>query len=147
MAKEESVKYNYQYDSMARAYVQPAEPVRIPVPGEPKHKPKVAPKVKVDIAFGIQITLCGVILFVCAILYVHNYSSLRLKQTQLNELKAKESAVDNQIMSIEAEMTKKLDLDVIRKRAINELGMQEPLPYQIVYIDLPEKSYTTYGEK
>lgn len=146
MAKEERMKYNYQYDSVARAYAQPVEPNSIPVPGEPKRKVRRAPRPKVDIAFGAQISICGVIVFVCSMLYVHSYSSLRAKQTQLNTLKEEKIAIANQITSIEAQMTEKLDLDYIRERATNELGMQNPAAYQIVYIDLPKKSYTTYQE-
>lgn len=144
MAKEERVKYNYQYDSVARAYAQPIEPVRIPVPSDPKHKTKVAPKPKVDVAFGVQISICGIVLFMCALMYVHSYSLLRAKQTQLNDLKEQKNDVANQITRVEAQMAKKLDLNEIRERAIKELGMQEPLPYQIVYIDIPKESHTTY---
>ncbi|MBE6022709.1 MAG: hypothetical protein E7231_05685 [Cellulosilyticum sp.] len=146
MAKEERVKYSYQYDSTARAYAQPAEPIRVPVPQEPKRKSKGALRPKVDVAFGTQMVVCGVVLFACSMIYVHNYSSLRAKQTQLNNLKIEKINVASQITSVEAQMTKKLDLDYIRERAAAELGMQNPLPYQIVYIDLEEKSYTTYNE-
>ena len=140
MAKEEKTKYRYQYDSVARAYEQP---VSIPVTSEPKRKTKSVARPKIDIAFGVQVTICGAIVFACAILYVHGYSSLRAKQTQLNNLKAEKIAVSNKISTVQAKMTKKLDLDHIRERAANELGMQKPLPHQIVYIDLPDKSYTT----
>ncbi|MBQ1274897.1 MAG: hypothetical protein U0L26_09630 [Cellulosilyticum sp.] len=143
MAKEEKTKYRYQYDSVARAYEQP---VSIPVTSEPKRKTKSVARPKIDIAFGVQVTICGAIVFACAILYVHGYSSLRAKQTQLNNLKAEKIAVSNKISTVQAKMTKKLDLDHIRERAANELGMQKPLPHQIVYIDLPDKSYTTYHE-
>lgn len=146
MAKEERMKYNYQYDSVARAYAEPTEPISIPVPSEPKRKVKSAPRPKVDVAFGLQISICGVVVFICAMFYVHSYSLLRAKQTQLNDLKQQKIDVSNQITSVEAQMTEKLDLDYIRERATNELGMQNPAAYQIVYIDLPKKSYTTYHE-
>lgn len=146
MAKEEKVKYGYQYDSVARAYAQPIEPVKIPVTGDPKRKTRTAVSPKVDVAFGIQLTLCGAVLFVCSMLYIHSYSSLRAKQTELNTLKTQKITISNQITSVQAEMTKKLDLEQIRQRAVNELNMQKPLAYQIVYIDLPEKGYTTYHQ-
>ena len=31
-------------------------------------------------------------------------------------------------------------------KATNELGMTKPYAHQIVYIELPEKSYTTYEQ-
>ena len=144
MAKKERVKYNYQYDSVARNYAEPIEPVRIPVPSKPKQKTKAATKTRVDIAFGVQVSICGAVLFACALLYIQSYSELRAKQVELNQLKSEKIEVMNQITGVEAQMAKKLDLNEIRVRAINELGMQEPLPYQIVYIDLPKESYTTY---
>ena len=146
MAKEEKTKYSYQYDSVARAYAQPTQPVSIPVTGAPKRKTKSAPRPKIDVAFGVQLTMCGAILFACSMLYVHSYSSLRAKQTELNSLKAEKIEVSNKISTVQAKMTTKLDLEYIRERATNELGMQKPLPYQIIYIDVSDKSYTTYHE-
>ena len=144
MAKKETVKYNYQYDSVARNYAQPMEPVRIPVPSEPNQKTKVATKPKVDLAFGMQVLICGGVLLALSLLYVQSYSQLRAKQIELNELKSQKIDIMNQMTQVESQMAKKLDLNQIRERAVNELGMQEPLPYQIVYIDLPKESYTTY---
>ncbi len=144
MAKKERAKYNYQYDSVARNYAQPIEPVRIPVPSNPKQQPKVATKTKGDLAFGFQVSICGIVLFACALLYIQSYSMFRSKQVELNTLKSKKIEIMNEITGVESQMAKKLDLNQIRERAVNELGMQEPLPYQIVYIDLPKESYTTY---
>ena len=144
MAKKERVKYNYQYDSVARNYAEPIEPVRIPVPSEPKPKTKVATKRQIDLAFGVEVSICGAVLFALALFYVQSYSELRTKQIELNELKSKKIELMNQMTEVESQMAKKLDLNEIRTRAVNELGMQEPLPYQIVYIDLPKESYTTY---
>ena len=147
MAKEEKEKYNsYQYDSVARAYAQPLEPVKIPVTGNPRRKHKAAPAPKVDIAFGVQVTLCGMVLFACSMIYIHSYSSLRARQNELNTLKTQKIAIANQITNVQAQMTKKLDLETIKKRAEKELGMQKPYAYQVVYLDLPEDSYTTYHE-
>ncbi len=98
-----------------------------------------------DVAFGLQMTVCGMILFACSILYINGYAMLRTKQDELNTLKNEKIAVANTITKVEADITKKLDLDYIRQRAIDELGMRKPLAHQIVYIQLPEKSYTSYN--
>ena len=63
----------------------------------------------------------------------------------INTLKNEKIAVANTITKVEADITKKLDLDYIRQRATDELGMRKPLAHQIVYIQLPEKSYTSYN--
>lgn len=145
MAEQDKKKYNYQYDSTARAYIEPLEPLRVPTPSNPKRKVKNFPKKKVDVAFGFQMTVCGVILFACSILYINSYAMLRTKQDALNTLKNEKIAVANSITKVEADITKKLDLDYIRQRATDELGMRKPLAHQIVYIQLPEKSYTSYN--
>lgn len=144
MAEQGKKKYNYQYESTARAYIEPVEPLKVP-PSEPKRKTKASPRHKVDIAFGIQITVCGIALFTCAMLYISSYATLRTKQSELNDLKNQKIAVANAITKVQADITKKLDLEYIRQRAEEELGMRKPLAHQIVYIQLPEKSYTAYN--
>lgn len=146
MAKQVNSKYNYQYDSTARAYAEPLEPLKVPVPGgQPKRKTKATPRSKADLAFGMQISICGLILFACALMYINSYASLRTKQKELNALKNEKIAVSNAITKVEAEMSQKLDLEYIKQRASEELGMRKPLAHQIVYIQLPEKSYTLYN--
>lgn len=145
MAKQAKTKYNYQYDSTAKAYREPIEPLKVPAPASPKQRPTSKSKRKVDIAFGVQISVCVLILFVSSFMYINSYASLRTKQYELNQLKNEKIAVTNEITKIKAEMSKKLDLEYIRQRAVSELGMREPLAHQIVYIQLPEKSYTTYN--
>lgn len=144
MAKQARTKYNYQYDSTARAYAEQLEPLRIPTPADPKKRRKVASKPEVDKTFVFQLSVCGMVLFVCSLMYINSYASLRTKQLELNGLKNQKIAVTNAITKTEAEMAKKLDLETIRKRASEEFGMRKPLAHQIVYIQLPEKSYTSY---
>lgn len=60
---------------------------------------------------------------------------LRKEKTKLSDLKS------NNAIS-EAELTEQLDLDYIKEQATTRLGMAEPQPYQVVYIDVPKQSYT-----
>lgn len=144
MAEQGKKKYNYQYESTARAYIELVEPLKVPTPSAPRRKTKVAPKKKADVAFGVQMAVCGVFLFACSMLYINSYAMLRTKQSELNALKNEKIVVANAITKVEADITKKLDLEYIRQRATDELGMRKPLAHQIVYIQLPEKSYTSY---
>lgn len=145
MAKQAKTKYSYQYDSTARVYAEPIEPLKSPKPTQPKLKPRGRTKRKVDVAFGVQISVCVLILFTSSFMHINSYASLRTKQKELNVLKNEKIALTNAITKIEADMAKKLDLEYIRERAINELGMRKPLAHQIVYIQLPDKSYTSYN--
>ncbi len=144
MANELKKGYNYQYDSTARAYEQP---VISPIPiNEPLRRPRKVAKKKLDVTFGMQLSICGVILFASAFLYINSYASLRAKQDQLIDLKNNRIALKSAISETQAKISEKLNLDYIRERAANELGMKEPLPHQIVYIELPEESYTSYDK-
>lgn len=61
--------------------------------------------------------------------------SLRKQKSELENLKSANAI-------LEAELTEQLDMDYIKKEATERLGMSEPQPYQVVYIDVPKQSYT-----
>lgn len=69
------------------------------------------------------------------VLVANEEVSLRKQKGELADLKA-----GNAIL--EAEITEKLDMDYIKEEAVKRLGMAEPQPYQIVYIDVPKQGYT-----
>ena len=142
MANELKKGYNYQYDSTARAYEEPASR---PLPStEPLRRVRPQIKRKSNVAFGMQLSLCGVMVFTSAFLYINSYASLRSKQDELITLKNNMISVKSAISETQAKISEKLNLDYIRERAANELGMKEPLPHQIVYFELSEESYTSY---
>ena len=61
--------------------------------------------------------------------------SLRKQKSNLEDLKSANAI-------LEAELTEQLDMDYIKKEAAERLGMREPQPYQVVYINVPKQSYT-----
>ena len=61
--------------------------------------------------------------------------SLRRQKSELENLKSANAI-------LEAELTEQLDMDYIKTEATERLGMSEPQPYQVVYIDVPKQSYT-----
>lgn len=84
----------------------------------------------------VMILFLGCIVFVGMHVIVANENlELRKQKSQLAELKAK-----NAILS--AEITEQIDMDFIKKEATTRLGMAEPQPYQVIYIDVPKQSYT-----
>ena len=99
-----------------------------------------------SLAFGIQMAICGAVLFSCSMFYIGNYAQLRINQTELKTLKDEKIMVTNAITELQAKMHEELDLSKIEAKATNELGMTKPYAHQIVYIELPEKSYTTYEQ-
>ena len=61
--------------------------------------------------------------------------SLRRQKSELENLRSANAI-------LEAELTEQLDMDYIKTEATERLGMSEPQPYQVVYIDVPKQSYT-----
>ncbi|MDF2595140.1 MAG: hypothetical protein K0R69_1481 [Clostridia bacterium] len=142
MPQDMQKKSIYQYGSAARDYYQP-----LPRPSiEPDYKPVVEPRKKVDIVFGFKLSLCGMSVFICAYLYIFMYSSLITRQGELQSIKSEMRELKSTISFTESRISEKLNLDYIRDRASAELGMAEPLPHQIVYIQLPKQSHTIYDK-
>jgi len=84
----------------------------------------------------IVVLFAGSIAFMGMHVRVANESvELRREKSQLTELKS-----NNTILA--AELTEQIDLDYIKEQATTRLGMAEPQPYQVVYIDVPKQSYT-----
>ena len=50
--------------------------------------------------------------------------------------------VDQAEVSLRREKSKLVDMDYIKQEATERLGMSEPQPYQVVYINVPKQSYT-----
>ena len=143
MAKNTNRGYGYQYDSSARNYA--VEPLRKPLPQkQPTKEEKIQTRKKIDKIFSMQISLCGITIFASAFIYVNSYATLRNSQNQLIELKSGIVQTKSDISELEARIAAELNLSNISERAQKELGMQEPLPHQIIYFELPEESYTSY---
>ncbi|OON94976.1 MAG: hypothetical protein ATN32_07610 [Candidatus Epulonipiscium fishelsonii] len=89
---------------------------------------------------------CVLTIFICACIYMYASVQFSLKQTELKNLNNTLQQLESRINTVEADIISKLNLTNIKQRAIQELGMSEPLPHQIIYIKLPEESYITYGK-
>ncbi|WP_069997550.1 hypothetical protein [Cellulosilyticum sp. I15G10I2] len=142
MALSTQTRYTYQYGSEAENYYQPLPRPHV----EPEYRPAVEPQKKIDVVFGLKLSLCGMTVFVCAFVYIHMYSTLITRQGQLQTVKNEIRALRSTISLTESQISEKLNLDYIKYRASRELGMSEPLPHQIVYIQLPKQSHTIYDK-
>lgn len=143
MGEELQKQYEFQYGSEARNYYDavPALPDRKiqerPLPNRYK---------KVDVVVAVQLSLCGILIFGCSFLYVHMYSSLTTAQSELKSIKNQIRDTKSTISYTQSKISETLNLEYIRQRASKELGMGEPLPYQIVYVQLPKQSYTIHDK-
>ena len=58
-----------------------------------------------------------------------------------SKLKDELVALKSENTTLQAEISDSVDLDYIKKEATERMGMTEPQPYQIIYIDVPKQSY------
>jgi len=88
------------------------------------------------VCFSIGTLFTFIISFVC--LFAVNSKKESEINTNIAELKRLEEA--NSVLK--TEMTKNINLEEVEKVAKTRLNMQKPSPHQIVYINIPKKSYT-----
>lgn len=132
--------YSYQYGSEAHDYYEQS-PLQTPSRTPSRRNKHVK---KVDLAFVLQLSLCGLLVFLGSFFYIHQYAQFSASQKELRVIKNEIRDTKSTISLTEAKMSEKLNLDYIRERASKELGMSEPMAHQIVYVELPKDSYVVY---
>lgn len=66
-----------------------------------------------------------------------------VSQTRTNNaLRDELSALKGENVSLEADIANKVNLEYVETEATERLGMSEPQPYQISYINVPKQSYS-----
>lgn len=98
-----------------------------------------------NIKFATQMSLMGIVLFIFSFCYVGLISELNLKQKELKDITRQILDTQSAISSVEAQISEKFDLEVIKEKA-RLIGLEDPLPHQVVYIDIPKVSYTRYAD-
>ncbi len=88
--------------------------------------------------------VCAVMLlvFVGCITFMGANVIVAKQEMQIRKQKNELSAIKAQNATLEAELAEQIDLEYIKQEAMKRLGMAEPQPYQVVYIDVPKQSYT-----
>jgi len=82
------------------------------------------------------------ILFAASGAFVWGCSFVSAQQYDLKQAKAEVRDLKSQVNTKKAVIASTTNLDHIKLRAMNELYMAEPLPHQIVYINIQKTSYT-----
>ncbi|MDK2789355.1 MAG: hypothetical protein PWP07_2600, partial [Epulopiscium sp.] len=85
-----------------------------------------------------------VLIFIGCLFLMGQYASITFNQKQIKNMKSQLKELQNMNTSLKSEIAESIDLTVIKKKATEKLGMVEPAPHQIVYIDIPKVSYTAY---
>lgn len=95
-----------------------------------------------DRVISFKFAIAVAFVFGCCILTMSSYARVVEKREQISTLKSELSKIQSENNALSAEIAEQVNLEVIEKEAIERLGMAKPQQYQIIYIDVPEQSYT-----
>lgn len=90
---------------------------------------------------AVQGVLCLAVVFVSMVLVLVRYSQIAEKKVHIYHIKSEMKQMELTQDEMNAELDRSLDLELIEKTAIEQLGMQYPTSTQIVYIQ-DEARYT-----
>ena len=143
MAPKRYQDSSYQYGTEAPKYPYKTRST----PGEGQDKKTVTKKhSRYDWVFISVLGTCFSIVFLSAFAFVALSSNLSEQQEILQDINTQIRETQSSINSTQAIIASHLDLTYIQKVATEQLQMAEPLPHQVVYIQLSEESYTVYDE-
>ena len=150
MARTRSYKKgytNYNYSSSAYAY----EPASLPyfkeeqkrLAEEKARKDKLLATAvnKKTAAHKLKLTIAVLIVFAGCFVIMASSAAVARQRIANSKLKDELVALKSENTTLQAEISDSVDLDYIKKEATERLGMTEPQPYQIIYIDVPKQSY------
>lgn len=145
MANKPGSQHRYQYGS--EAYKYNSVPYQIPQDvQQPLTRKHIKQKNRENLAFNLKMGICGLILFGAAISFVYVSAQLSIKQNELKIINTQLRDTKSAINSIQSTIASTLNLEYIQYMASTQLNMSEPLPHQVVYIELPKESHTVYNE-
>ena len=142
--KEGYSKYNYS----SNAYAYELAPKRYDYQEEEKRRER-AEKARIKeeqerhqaAAHKFKLTVAVILVFFGCFAMMASYASVMQQRMVVNSLKDELAYIKNENISLQADISESVDLEYIKGEAIYRLGMTEPQPYQVVYIDIPKQSY------
>lgn len=102
--------------------------------------------VRENIKFVASMSIVGIILFISCLKFVSVTSIINQKEMELKRINKELRDVKSEINYITQIIEENTKLEDIQYRASIMLDMAEPLPHQIIYIDMPKESYTEYAD-
>lgn len=134
---------SYNYGSAApQIYPEVRVPQQPSIPKPKKTKEERKAERVQDFKKKLNIVLSTVIVFIACTGFVWGCAVVSHKQYELKEAKAQVRELKSQVNTTKALIASATNLDTVKKRAINELHMIEPLAHQIIFLDIEKTSYT-----
>lgn len=142
--KEGYTKYNYSsnayaYDLEPKHYYNEEEELR----RERAKRAKIQAETEKHraAAHKFKLTVAVIMVFALCFLMMASYAAVTQQRMKVNSLKDDLAYIKSENTSLQAEISDSVDLEYVKSEAIERLGMTEPQPYQVVYIDVPKQSY------
>lgn len=141
-------RQNVYYSDGNLAYqVQPAYyPEELPdvAANRPKKKKQVnyAKENEAYFFHRLKLFLSVGAVFSGCIVMMASYANVTKQKVVLNQMREELITMQNENNAVQADIVKQIDLKYIETEAKNRLGMAEPQPYQITYINVPKTNYT-----
>ena len=80
-------------------------------------------------------------MFVGSMVTLYSVCLINTKANEIVSLQKKLKDIKSDNVILEEEISRKFDINETKKIAQTKLGMNAPLPYQIVYIKKPKQNY------
>ncbi|OOB78781.1 MAG: hypothetical protein BEN18_06185 [Epulopiscium sp. Nuni2H_MBin001] len=132
----------YQYGSNAYKIEEVEQETVIK---QPQEAPRQQTRARVNKPLVVSV-LCVSMLTISAAIYLTMVTNLMMAQLEVEALNQQLQTTKSKVNTLQSVITTNLDLDYIEQQAIEQLNMVKPLPHQIIYIDVPQENYTTYGK-
>ncbi|NLK21421.1 MAG: hypothetical protein GX308_04940 [Epulopiscium sp.] len=101
-------------------------------------------KAKRTVSYRLRLVGNVFLIFIGCLFLMGQYASIAFNQKEINTMKSDLKEIKNTNALLKSEIAGSIDLTAIKEKAIQGLGMIEPAPHQIVYINIPKISYTAY---
>ncbi len=136
-----SVAYDYPIE---KTYYEPRR--KKSIENRKKHKKIQIKTVREQSVHSFRVYFTVFLIFCCSVFIIMSNATVTDKKSQIASLKDELRQIEEDNSNLKTELTKSLDIEEIERLASERLGMQMPESYQIVYINVPQQSYTVKHE-
>ncbi|NLP46275.1 MAG: hypothetical protein GX347_04410 [Epulopiscium sp.] len=142
----------YTYGSSAhdlgQSYISslqiPSEVTQPQIEQESKKRQKAKQRAyqKKSILYKLQLLACTILFFAGCLILMVGYSAISSQQANIAEMTKTLQELQKKNAMIQGEIGENMDLKKLEEKATCQLGMVHPNEHQLVYIDIPQNSYT-----
>lgn len=134
----------YDIEPIEEEYAPPKKRVKKQKKTNQSVRKKIAMEGRANRAYSIKIVLVLSVFFCGTLAFMWSSAMVTAQRVETQKYKDKLADLKSQNALLAIDVAEQMDLDTVKQIATEKLGMVEPQPYQIQYIDVPEQSYTIH---